>query len=650
VQAALPYEENDAKPRGWALVSYNNAGVADDSGDSFRGVCARNGTDFYTKLLATLPKARANPENVRNNLIGRPRPQKTQEVPPKAANQIMMRWLLRKVVGKLVAFPVRRKLNAFEHATHHPREMQDALLRGILAHQAGTDFGRRHHFGDMRTLADFRRNVPVLTYEYLEPYITRVGKGEFNALLNESKVHMFAMTSGTTASRKFIPVTPRYLADYRRGWNIWGLKTFRDHREIIFRPIVQLSSDWQEFTTEAGIPCGSVTGLTATMQWRLIRWLYCVPGCVGKVKDPAAKYYLVLRLSMPRRVGMIVAANPSTLVNLARAGDLEKESLIRDIHDGTLSDRFDIPGEVRAALARRLGKRHPERARQLEDIARRTGTLYPRDYWATDCVIGNWTGGSVGYYLRHFPKYYGATPIRDVGLIASEGRMTIPMDDATPSGVLDITTHFFEFIPESEGDSPHPTVLGAHELQEGKTYFILPTTAYGLYRYHIHDVVRVTGFHNQTPLIEFLSKGSHFANITGEKLSEYHVAGAMADSLADLNMALSTYSLAPCWDDELPYYGLFLERGDLADREQGQRLAQALEDRLARVNVEYAAKRDSRRLGPVRLMLLPPGAWQHWDRQRLARSGGTLEQYKHPCLIADAAFRNTIAVEEEVLA
>ncbi len=51
-------------------------------------------------------------------------------------------------------------------------------------------------------------------------------------------------------------------------------------------------------------------------------------------------------------------------------------------------------------------------------------------------------------------------------------------------------------------------MLGAHELKEGATYFILLTTAFGLYRYHIHDVVRVAGFHNGTPLIEFLSKGA----------------------------------------------------------------------------------------------------------------------------------------------
>ncbi len=179
-------------------------------------------------------------------------------------------------------------------------------------------------------------------------------------------------------------------------------------------------------------------------------------------------------------------------------------------------------------------------------------------------------GGSVGAYLRHYPRYYGETPVRDVGLIASEGRMTIPMADGTPAGVLDITSHYFEFIPQEEAGSPQPTVLAAHELVEGRAYFILLTTAYGLYRYNISDVVRCTGFHNGTPLVEFLSKGAHFANLTGEKVSEYHVTGAMADVLRALDLTLTAYSVAPCWDDELPYYGLFVERADLASREQGR--------------------------------------------------------------------------------
>lgn len=560
----------------------------------------------------------------------------------------MLQWLIKNVLGKIAAMPVRRRLAAFEEATKSPREVQAALLQRILRQHDASEFSREHHFQDVKTLAELRRNIPITTYEYFDPYIQRVRAGETSALLGDKIVHMFALTSGTTAKRKYIPVTPQYLADYKRGWNLWGLKVFRDHRNVRFRPIVQLSGDWQEERSEAGIPCGAVTGLTAQMQLKIIRWLYCVPGCVGRIKDPAAKYYVALRLSVPRSVGMVIAANPSTLVNLARLGNQEKESLIRDIRDGTLDRRFNVPDDIRAELQKKLSKKSLERARELEDIVRRTGTLYPKDYWPADCILGNWMGGSMGPYLRQYPMYFGDTPVRDVGLIASEGRMTIPMSDGTPSGTLDITSHVFEFIPEDEIKSPQPTVLAAHEIVPGKNYYILLTTAYGLYRYNIYDVVRCTGFHNQTPLVEFLSKGSLFSNLTGEKISEYHVSGAMADVLRQLSLSVTTYSLAPCWDDQLPYYGLFVERGDLADRSATMSLAQGLERRLCEVNEEYASKRQSRRLGPIRVQLITPGSWAEWDRKRLARTGGSLDQYKHPSLISDPKLRETLPVEEEV--
>src|SRR5438132_8854538 len=209
-----------------------------------------------------------------------------------------------KLLGKVVRRPVMRHLAAFEAATHRPREVQEGLLRRILSFQADTDFGREHGFASIPDVVDFRRQLPVAGYEYFEPYIARVRRGELRALLADPCVHMFALTSGTTAARKFIPVTPQYLADYRRGWNLWGLRVFWDHPEVKLRPIVQLSGDWDEFRTEAGIPCGSVTGLTATTQKRIVRFIYSVPACVSRIKDAAAKYYIALRLSMPRHPGM----------------------------------------------------------------------------------------------------------------------------------------------------------------------------------------------------------------------------------------------------------------------------------------------------------------------------------------------------------
>ena len=95
------------------------------------------------------------------------------------------------------------------------------------------------------------------------------------------------------------------------------------------------------------------------------------------------------------------------------------------------------------------------RSRARETITRSTAA------WARWIPSKFPTLSSVGPYLRQLTRSYGETYVRDLGLVASEGRMTIPLKDSTPAGVLDITTHYFEFIPESEGDSPRPTVLGA---------------------------------------------------------------------------------------------------------------------------------------------------------------------------------------------
>jgi len=558
----------------------------------------------------------------------------------RAAN-VLREFFFQGIVSPILSLSIKRKIRQFEQATKNPQDSQQKLLMAILRRHQNTSFAKDHHFSSIQSIDEFRNNIGVAGYETIEPYMNRVLKGENSALLADRRIHMFALTSGTTNTRKYIPVTDSYLENYRRGWNIWGLNAFLKHEKAKFQPILQMSGDWDEYRSDSGVPCGSVTGLTARMQRKVIRWLYCVPPEVSRIKDSASKYYTVMRLSIDRPVGLILAANPSTLINLAKAGDHEKESLIRDLRDGTLSSRMDIPADVRKILGPRIKKR-PEKAMELERVINKTGSLFPKDFWPEHCLLGNWTGGSMASYLRHYPSFYGTMPVRDVGLIASEGRMTIPLEDNTPSGVLDITTHFFEFIPEDEKDSPNPTVLLPHELVEGRNYFILFTTSYGLYRYDIHDVVRCTGFFNKTPMLQFLNKGSYFSNLTGEKISEYQITGSMAEILRELDRTLNIYSIAPVWSDEQPFYGLFVESGDVPGTDVANRLASLLENKLRKINIEYDSKRESLRLGPIKPFILKPGTWQTWDRERLKKTGGTLEQYKHPCLINDLEFKSRI--------
>jgi hypothetical protein len=75
-----------------------------------------------------------------------------------------------------------------------------------------------------------------------------------------------------------------------------------------------------------------------------------------------------------------------------------------------------------------------------------------------------------------------------------------------------------------------------------------------------------------------------------------------------------------------------------ADAGVGEKLALRLDAKLREMNIEYDAKRESERLGPLRVQAVSPGFWARWDADRLRRNGGTLEQYKHPCLIADLDF------------
>jgi hypothetical protein len=546
--------------------------------------------------------------------------------------------LVRNAIGRPLKRRYRALAETFLRLTASAGEVQRARLLELVARHADSQFGRDHHFAEIRSPEDFRRRVPIRGYEGHEPYIARVRQGDLGALFGPgTEVLMFAMTSGTTARPKTIPVTRESLQNYRDGWTIWGIQAFDAHPGIHdkgLRPILQLASDWRESFTPGGIPCGAITGLTAQMQNPLIRLNYCMPPYASRIKDVAAKYYVALRLSVHRHLGAAIAANPSTMLGIARLGDREKETLIRDVADGTIDPKWDLPPDVRRALRRRTLWKRRRTARRLEEIVRRTGRLLPKDYWPDLEFLANWTGGTMGAYLRGYPEFFGDCPVRDPGLIASEGRMTIPIADGTPAGILDIRHHYFEFLPEEQADREEPETVEAVDLQEGRRYFILPTTAGGLYRYQIHDLVRCVGFHGTAPLLEFLNKGAHFSSLTGEKLSEFQVVAAASAAQKALGLRLGSFLLLPSWG-EPPSYRLLVEQGDLRDEADDDRLAAELDAQLQRVNVEYENKRATLRLGPIRTRRLREGSWADFQSRRLAQSGGTVEQYKQPCLMAD---------------
>lgn len=554
-----------------------------------------------------------------------------------SAHRLQMRDHLRAFAGAFFRTRARRQSKHFFQLTLDCQATQHEVLRQLLALNESSEFSRERGLSSKLTVNEFRTRMPISRFADYEPYIERLKIGEQQALLGpDNRLLMFALSSGTTARSKFIPITQRFLNDYRRGWQIWGIHNYDTRPGLNHKNILQITSDFNQFQTPGGTPCGHISGLAVASQRPVVRFMYTIPYVVSKISDAAARYYTIIRLGLADdNIGLILTANPSTVLHLAAVADAEKETLIRDLFDGTLSERFCVSSEIRDKLRRRISRPRRHRARALEYIVANTGKLALREAWPRLEQLSVWTGGSCGAYLPSVRQHFGPLlPIRDHGLSASEGRMTIPFEDGRSDGVLDVSSHYFEFIPEREYGSASPTVLEAHELQSGCDYYILMTTSSGFYRYDICDVVRCVGFVNTTPVLRFLHKGAHIASLTGEKITESQVVEAMSQVSRAMGLNVAHFTFAPAWG-EPPYYQLLLEARDVPEGEFVTQLANSIDRKLCELNLEYHEKRQSLRLAELRVTQLRDGAWKQFAVTRQMQTGGSAEQYKHPCLIPD---------------
>ncbi|BDA72303.1 GH3 auxin-responsive promoter [Calothrix sp. PCC 7716] len=508
----------------------------------------------------------------------------------------------------------RRLAKQLDVAALNPEAAQLSLLHSILAPNADTVFGREHKFSQIKTTRDYYKFVPIRDYEGFRPYVDRIVAGEAGILTSEPCT-MLTLTSGTTGKPKYIPVTE---TSERLGSELmrqWLYRSLLNHPQFLSRAIVGVVSPAVEGYTNSGMSYGSISGRIYQRIPYIIKRSYAVPYEVFELKDYDERYFAIACFAFRCQVSYISTPNPSTLLRLAEVANTYKQDIIRAIHDGTFGTKSIKP--------------QPKRAKELDKIADRTNALLPKDCWRHLQLIGCWTGGTVGIQAQKLANYYGAVPIRDIGYLASEARITLPYQDNTPSGILALTTNYYEFIPEEELDSDNPTILLSHEIELGKRYGILLTTTAGLYRYQIHDIVEVTGFYRKAPLLAFIRKSQDMTNITGEKMHVNHILMAMEIIRQKYNLPIVTYRFTP--DIENQRYKIYLELDlELTQTIQENLLQQiitAIDLQLCHINCEYEQKRQSKRLHLPSLYIMPPGWSEAETRKEIANNKRNF-QYK----------------------
>jgi hypothetical protein len=531
---------------------------------------------------------------------------------------------LRKLVYQAFKHLAGREMSALEADCKNPLAAQLRKLNEIVSRNADTAYGKEHGFSRIKSLSDFRQAVAVSDYEAHRPYIDRIWNGE-RGVLTAEQPFMFATTSGTMARPKYIPVTDSYIREFRHASVASGFFTLQNFPGIADGVTLSVFSPAREGASPGGIPYGAISGgLYLREPWLVKKVISPIPYQVYLSRDYESKYYAILRCALVLPVTCVYTLNPSTIVVLLKRLDRYGEALIRDIAAGSFSPPAP-PDDALLEAVKPYLRSDPERARFLSALLER-GEFRPDKIWPQLQVVCCWTRASAAFYIKDFPDYFGEIPVTDITYGASEGRGTVSMGDGRQ--LLSIRSHLFEFIPEEEIDRGHPTVLLAHELEEGRNYYIIFTTSSGLYRYHINDVVKVVGRHQQCPLIEFQYKGGNISSFTGEKLTELQITDAMRASLQAVGVRCRFFTVLPEFRPN-PHYRLLFEAepGSACGPEKLSALAGAFEAELCAINIEYAAKRQSLRLDPVSLQLLKSGAYETL-RKQLTASGVADAQIK----------------------
>jgi len=496
-------------------------------------------------------------------------------------------------------------------ATQSTEKIQQNLLQRILQQNADTDFGRQFDFASIKTMAEYRKRVPVQTYDTLSPYIENQINGA-NALTTDPPKYC-ARTSGTTGGYKNIPLTAHGLLQVQHAQKQLALSLWQD-TDFLKGTVLGFASAAEEGRLKNGCSYGSVSGSTYKSISPIVAGKFLLPRQVFAFDNAEAKYqaYALLTLASDNLTG-IAAANPSSILKLVRLIEENTDDLLQVLTGN--SSPWLLP-EAAAIVPQLLNNTNNNRTKELIVSYTKHGKLTPNVVFPALSAIATWTGGSCGIALRQLLPYLPTHKNTEVKIIeygygASEFMGSVNVDAINNRCLPQLTHHFYEFVKRCEWSDPRANnanednnvYLGAHELTCGEDYYIVVTTQSGLYRYNINDIVRAGPVIGQCATISFLQKGQGVTNITGEKLSEHQLINAMSDTIKTHNIAAGGYlALA---NEEQSRYDIYVETDKL---EQLNTLSAQVDNKLRALNIEYHDKRASGRLKHVQLFGLSNNA------------------------------------------
>lgn len=451
-----------------------------------------------------------------------------------------------------------------------PEALQQAALRDIISANTNTRFAREHHWAaGTASPAAFAACTPVRTYDELKAYIARVIQGEPNVLTAQSPVAL-AKTAGTTSGEsKLLPVTHDHIISCQKGswFTLTSLHLHRADMQIFARKNMLIGGGYYGPPSEGALPVADISALMIRSIPHLLRTFYLPDVETATLPDYEQKIRLIAK---------IAAHEPS----LTMLGGVPTWNL---------------------ALYR--------------EVLAEAGAQNLLEVWPN---LQAYVHGGVSFapYRQHFQELIPAADFLYHEIYnASEGYFGV-QDQLDKDDLLLILNNgiYYEFIPFDALARGDRRSVPLWEVSPGQLYAMVVTNSSGLYRYLLGDVIRFTSVHPYR--FKIVGRTQEYINAFGEDLLLDNVQAALLSTCSAFDVRVRDFTIAP-------YYMQVGERGrhqwfvEFADAVPDlPAFSEALDAAMQRANSNYAQKRSNDfAIGPLELVVLPPGFFSRWLRQ-----------------------------------
>ncbi|XP_041830529.1 GH3 domain-containing protein [Melanotaenia boesemani] len=539
------------------------------------------------------------------------------------------------IAVKAVGWLGRRQRRKLEADTLKVKQVQEETLLKRLRKNSDTYYGQQYDFNSIKDTEGFRVRHPLTTYGHYRELISRIAAGEEKVIIAEKPL-ILAMTSGTSGPSAMLLSTK----DTNTEFFLQGVTVCLDAMRQAFPGSDSLQRTTKFFYTptyrqsEAGILIGPNSSTPASSRHMLN--LYTTPAPAFEVHSEKDTLYLHLLFALKDpSVGTLESNFASTVFYAFTALQDRWQELVDDIEQGKISSALSLDPKVRASLEA-LMKPEPQRAAQLRahfqegfrGIAKR---LWPQ----LNLVLAVDSGSNQIYGEMLRETYCKGVPFYSPFYAATEGLIGVNLwpHESNRRYLLCLRSMFCEFLPESCLEVETPQTLLMEEVKEGESYELVITNASGLFRYRIGDIVKVVGFHNHCPIVEFQYRRGQMLNVRGEKVSEALFLGALKKAVAQWPGAqLVDYSCAESGilgdliGGSDPHYQVFIELKGVRNLTEEQRYK--LDICLQQDSAVYKSFRIKGSIGPMRVQLVAEGAFKELRRQMMAYTSTSPNTFK----------------------